>query len=371
MQLDINRWNIYTERKEDNYKYVTGECSICGESIKDIRKDTLKKRQCLCTRRPVKEQIEKGHKFGNLTVIKEIESKKTGLKPVRMFLLECFCGNVVEKQIKSLRQGTRCCGCTHMKPGYPATAKVGDLHQTNEGYTVEIVEYIDASNIRLKFLDNNGAIVKTNIQAARNGAVSNPYHKSVYGVACYGEPSDDWRTCKPIYMTWAGMMERVYVPKAWEKHPNYEQCRITEPWHNFANYYEWAKYQVGSRTARWQLDKDIICKGNKLYAPEFCAYVPSQLNALFTKREAERGDYPIGVMSYKTRQGNPSLHAMVCDPDLGKRITGCGGGTVEECFNWYKSKKEEIIQRQAEKYKNQIDPRVYEALYKYEVEITD
>lgn len=318
-----------------------------------------------------KTNVEVGQMFGHLKVLSEIEPIRVGDRSIRMLKLECVCGNIVDKQLKVLKMTTRCCGCTHKKPGYPATAKVGDQHKTNEGYRVEIVEYTDASNIKLKFLDDNGAVVKTNIQAARNGAVSNPYHKSVYGVACYGEPSDDWRTCKPIYMTWAGMMERVYVPSSWVKHPKYEECRITEAWHNFANYYEWAKYQIGSRTPRWQLDKDIICKGNKLYAPEFCAYVPSQLNALFTKREAERGEYPIGVMRYKTRQGKWSLHAMVCDPDLGKRIAGGGGGTIEECFNWYKSKKEEIIQRQAEKYKNQIDPRVYEALYKYEVEITD
>ena len=319
----------------------------------------------------IREEFEKGHLFGHLTLISEIEPVRIGGRLGRVMQLRCVCGNVVEKQLKVLRMTTRCCGCTHKKPGYPASATVGDEFETNEGYRVKIVEYVNHSNIVVQFLDEHAACVKTNVQAARGGAVANPYHKSVYGVACYGEPVDDWKTCKSIYMTWAGMLERVYVPTAWEKHPNYKTCVITDEWHNFANFYEWAKFQQGSRTPRWQLDKDIICKGNKLYAPEFCAYVPSQLNALFTKREAERGDYPIGVIPYKTRQGRPSLYATVCDPDLGKSIKGCGGGTVEECFNWYKSKKEEIIQRQAEKYKDQIDPRVYEALYKYEVEITD
>lgn len=318
-----------------------------------------------------KTNVEVGQMFGHLKVLSEIEPIRVGGRPIRMLKLECVCGNIVDKQLKVLKMTTRCCGCTHKKPGHPATAKVGDIHQTLEGYTVEIIEYTDSSNIKLKFLDKNGAVVKTNIQAARNGSVSNPCHKSVYGVGCYGEPTDDWSTCKPIYTTWAGMIERVHDVQALDKRPTYRQCSIIDQWYNFANFYEWAKYQIGSKTPRWQLDKDIICKGNKLYAPKFCAYVPSQLNALFTKREADRGEYPIGVMRYKTRQGKWSLHAMVCDPDLGKAITGSGGGTVEECFNWYKSKKEEIIQRQAEKYKSQIDPRVYEALYKYEVEITD
>jgi len=371
MEIDVSRWKIYSEVEEKNHKYVEAECADFGDHLSRVRKDSLKTRMCLCYRKPTREIFEEGYKFGQLSVIKEIEPKTTGAKPVRMFLLKCDCGNTVEHQIKSLRQGTRCCGCTHLKPGFQPTVFVGDIFKTNEGYEVKLIKYDDASNIVVKFLDKYGVEVKTNAQAARNGSVANPYHKSVYGVACYGEPSDSWNTCKPIYMTWAGMVERVYVPSAWVKHPNYKECKIIESWHNFANYYEWAKYQVGSRTPRWQLDKDIICKGNKLYSPEFCSYVPSQLNALFTKREAERGEYPIGVMRYKTRQGRWSLHAMVCDPDLGKRITGCGGGTTEECFAWYKEQKETIIKRQAEKYKDRIDVRVYEALYKYQVEITD
>lgn len=371
MEIDASRWIVHSEVEEKNHKYLSAECSGCGEKLQRVRKDSLKQRMCLCYRKPTREIFEEGHKFGNLSVIKEIAPKTTGKAPVRMFLLKCDCGEVVERQIKALRQGTRCCGCTHLKPGFQPTAFVGDIFKTNEGYEVKLIRYDDASNIVVKFLDSYGGEVKTNIQAARNGSVANPYHKSVYGVACYGEPSDSWITCKPIYMTWAGMIERVYVPSAWVKHPNYKECKVIESWHNFANYYEWAKYQIGSRTPRWQLDKDIICKGNKLYSPEFCSYVPSQLNALFTKREAERGEYPIGVMRYKTRRGNWSLHASVCDPDLGKRITGCGGGTIEECFNWYKVNKEVIIKRQAEKYKHLIDNRVYEALYRYEVEITD
>ena len=43
----------------------------------------------------------------------------------------------------------------------------------------------------------------------------------------------------------------------------------------------------------------------------------------------------------------------------------------DEAFNAYKEAKEVYIKSLAEKWKDKIDPRVYEALMKYRVEITD
>ena len=45
--------------------------------------------------------------------------------------------------------------------------------------------------------------------------------------------------------------------------------------------------------------------------------------------------------------------------------------TPEEAFYVYKEAKETYIKEVANRWKDQIDPRVYEALMKYEVEITD
>ena len=45
--------------------------------------------------------------------------------------------------------------------------------------------------------------------------------------------------------------------------------------------------------------------------------------------------------------------------------------TEIEAFNAYKKAKEAFIKEQANKFKSQIDPRAYNALMKYTVEITD
>lgn len=45
--------------------------------------------------------------------------------------------------------------------------------------------------------------------------------------------------------------------------------------------------------------------------------------------------------------------------------------TPEQAFQAYKHAKENHIKLLAEKYRGQIDPRAYEALLNYKVEITD
>ena len=45
--------------------------------------------------------------------------------------------------------------------------------------------------------------------------------------------------------------------------------------------------------------------------------------------------------------------------------------TELEAFNAYKQAKEAFIKEQANKWKSEIDPRAYEALMNYTVEITD
>ena len=45
--------------------------------------------------------------------------------------------------------------------------------------------------------------------------------------------------------------------------------------------------------------------------------------------------------------------------------------TPEEAFYVYKEAKEAYIKEVANKWKDQIDPKVYDALMKYQVEITD
>jgi len=112
------------------------------------------------------------------------------------------------------------------------------------------------------------------------------------------------------------------------------------------------------------LDKDILVKGNKIYSPETCAFVPTVINNLFTSRVSKRGKYPIGVSVSGSR------YRVTMTKDNKQYFFGAYG-TPEEGFQAYKNAKETYIKEVAELWKDKIGMRVYEALINYTVEITD
>lgn len=242
-------------------------------------------------------------------------------------------------------------------------SRVGEKYTTNEGYEIEIIEYFNWEKVTIKF--NCGYIVK-NLQygTIKRGWVTYPMHRSVYGVGYNGvgnfKVSIGNKPTK-TYILWKSMLGRCYSEKGLEKYPTYKDVTVCEEWHNFQNFAKWVEdnYIEG-----WELDKDLISKGNKIYNPEMCCFIPTIINKTLTKREKERGELPLGVTvnnnNYRVRlskNGKPNYIGTF--------------NTPEEAFQAYKTAKESYIKELADKYKNQINKNVYNALYKYEVEITD
>ena len=100
------------------------------------------------------------------------------------------------------------------------------------------------------------------------------------------------------YSTWREMIRRCYE-KYDESNHNfvYNDCSVCDEWLHFSNFKKWFdKYYIEG----YQLDKDILVKGNKVYSPETCCFVPQEINKLLTLRNRNRGKYPIGI----SKQGN-------------------------------------------------------------------
>lgn len=67
---------------------------------------------------------------------------------------------------------------------------------------------------------------------------------------------------------------------------------------NFQVFAEWATAEPNYLTREgndkyWQLDKDILVKGNKAYSEQTCCFVPTWLNTTFSTRQ--KGDSLLGV----------------------------------------------------------------------------
>lgn len=242
-------------------------------------------------------------------------------------------------------------------------SRIGEKFITNQGYEIEIVEYFGVSCCSIKF--NNGVILYGKQYGhVKRGDITNPYHKSVFGVGYIGQgiykTTIDNKITK-VYNTWKGVLERGYDKKCHERHPTYVDCKVYELWHNFQNF---AKWYENNYIEGFHLDKDILIKGNKIYSPETCCFVPQEINALFTSCKAVRGKYPIGV----TKKGN-KYEARV--NKNGDRESQGLFDTPEEAFQAYKTAKELWIKEVADKWRGQIAEPCYEAMYAYEVEITD
>ena len=109
--------------------------------------------------------------------------------------------------------------------------------------------------------------------------------------------------------------------------------------------------------------KDILIKWNKVYSPDTCCFVPVEINSLFTRTNSKRGKYPIGVCMNKS---NGRFLATLKSKKFSKSYN-----TPEEAFQAYKEVKENYIKEVADEWKDKINPKVYEAMYNYQVEITD
>ena len=243
----------------------------------------------------------------------------------------------------------------------------GAVFKTNNYGDVEVTEYIDSHNITVKFL-NTGAIKNTTASALTTGILkdSEVHDTHKYGVMDIPKSVGRGGRCDPLYHKWNGMMQRCYNPKNKTNNPTYEACTSSETFRYFSKFKSWYYSQIGCEQEDWHLDKDILIKGNKVYSEDTCCIVPPEINCTLLNNKSARGSFPQGVIYNWTKT---RYRARI---QRGGKWESLGTyDTPEEAFYAYKPVKEAHIKSLAEKWKDQIDPRVYEALMNWTIEITD
>ena len=173
------------------------------------------------------------------------------------------------------------------------------------------------------------------------------------------------------YTVWYSMLQRCHNSKIHKQKPTYSGCAISDNFKSLTYFLDWAKQQVGHNSRdgegrKFHLDKDILIKGNKVYSEDTCCFIPLEINVLFGSSRATRGENPVGVYYDKVRE-NYQAYVRV----NGKKCALGRYTTSEEAFYAYKKAKEAHIKDVANKWKEQIDIRVYNALMIWTIEITD
>lgn len=244
---------------------------------------------------------------------------------------------------------------------------VGKTYLSSEGYTMTIVEYVGYKNLTIEFNDKRHTRIKSNTYHLTDGKIKNPYHKSVYGIGYIGHTKDIERKS---YKTWNDMLKRCYTVYNENKDVSYRDCIVDAEWHDYSNFKKWFDenyYEV--KNEKMCLDKDILNKGNKIYSQNTCIFVPKAINSLFTNRKRFRGEYPIGVYGGKKMF---SVEISTCIREKSrKRILKGGFSSPMDAFLYYKKEKEKYIKKVADMYKEEIPQKLYDAMYKYEVEESD
>ena len=247
---------------------------------------------------------------------------------------------------------------------------VGEVRYNNKGEEMKIIRYDNWYDIDIQFVKDGTIIEHKTYGNFKKGLIKHPYFPSVFGVGLIGKGKfkayDENGKETKCHKVWRSMLERCYSSKFQEKNPSYKGCRVCEAWHNFQVFAEWYYshfYEIENEIMA--LDKDILHKGNKVYSPDSCVFVPVSINSLFVKSNKRRGDYPVGVRKKWNkfeawlRKGN------------GNSIYLGSFTSPNEAFQVYKKHKEEYIKEVANEYKDKIPCKLYDALMNYEVEIDD
>ena len=244
--------------------------------------------------------------------------------------------------------------------------KAGDKFKINSGGVVVVTKVMHSDKIYAKHLDEYGYEFMTTASNLEKGSIKNPYIPNVCGVGYtgvgdYTARSDVTGEVNKVYRDWGNMMVRCYGEKHRHKAPTYADVTVCKEWHNFQNYAEWCSGQY--KEDDWELDKDLLIKGNKIYSPSTCVYVPQEINMLLANNKTKRGDLLIGVGRVKNR-----FRARIVK--YGKlQHLGCFATEIE-AYYCYKRCKEAYVKEVALNTPN-LDIRVVNMLLSWEVSIDD
>ena len=238
---------------------------------------------------------------------------------------------------------------------------LGKIYSSKQYGSFIITGYEGCERVTIKFLNTQYETVSS-LNNIRIGNVRDKSAPSVFGGVVGDEVIKSGGKYIKEYYLWRSMLRRCYDEKYTDKNSTYKGCTVAEGWRYLSNFKEWCNNQIGFGNEGWQLDKDILIKGNKIYSEDTCCFVPQEINIIFTDRYAIKGEYPIGVYYNKTsRKYIARISKYGCLKHIGIFTS------VEEAASAYKKEKESHIKDVANIWKDALDPRAYDAMMKYSI----
>ena len=152
-----------------------------------------------------------------------------------------------------------------------------------------IIEDRGAQDVEVMFV-KTGHIKVSSRGHIKRGEVKDPFHPSIHGVGYLGNSSSsDNGGLKRAYVLWRAMLRRCYEPLYLNKNKSYRECEVEDRWKCFELFEKDLPHLDGYKNwlqsvEKYELDKDMKIKGNKIYSSETCQLVPKSVNVSFSTR---------------------------------------------------------------------------------------
>lgn len=140
--------------------------------------------------------------------------------------------------------------------------------------------------------------------------------------------------------------------------PFYSGVICSEEFADPQRFCDWAVDQVGWGNPGWQLDKDLLVPGNRVYSAETCVFLPQEVNAGII--QPGWGKYLPGTWP-EYKRWRSALKIKKQGVYLGTYHTEL------EAHQAYCEFRELHVAMLADKWRNEIDPRAYAALLNWKV----
>lgn len=233
--------------------------------------------------------------------------------------------------------------------------RVGETHSTTYCGDVIIIGYTNARKVLVRFI-NTGYEGTYRMDKIRKGLVKDPLHRGVCGVGYLGV--GEYKSTDSAYNTWSHMIHRCYSLRVSDKNKSYNGVEVCGEWHNYQAFAIW--FYTHTKQG-YQIDKDLLKSGNKLYCPELCCMLPYEINASLINKKGYPTNYPVGVSYHKRDE------VFTVAMSVGGKLTHLGTFPDEDTASQvYKTAKSSLLKGFASKYPD-LPNKVLAALNSYNV----
>lgn len=247
---------------------------------------------------------------------------------------------------------------------------LGKEFRNKQGCSFIVVKYEGANSVTIEFAEPYAYTMKSATKEIKNGCIKNLLFPQVYGVGYLGIGYDSkpvqiegFDKLVDVYAIWVAMLGRCYSEKVQIKSPSYIGCTVSRVWHNYQNLLVWYKDSMRGKQG-YEVDKDILVEGNKLYGPDTCCIIPCEINCFFTATKVTGGRYLTGVQFHSRLN---KYEACIGGGSAGKKIYLGVYATEREASEVYKEAKRSLLKGLINKWQDNLDNTVCEALLKLTV----